>query len=157
MTGPNRVGVSFHLRTETDPFSETSCFSSNYLESGRWTKPENPVMLCAIHHRQNPIESTEYLRSTRITRALVEIVMDMLKLSFLCNFLVHFPFWRKDSGLIIPSVSLSVTTYHAYKQLTGLNEIPYIGDYLDVVISNFLQSVIAWLRCKLVRWERRII
>jgi hypothetical protein len=25
--GPNRVGVSPHLRTETDPVSETSCFS----------------------------------------------------------------------------------------------------------------------------------
>jgi hypothetical protein len=41
--GPNRVRVSPHLRTETDPVSETSCFSSNYLESGRWTKSENPV------------------------------------------------------------------------------------------------------------------
>jgi hypothetical protein len=55
--GPNRVGVSLHLRTETDPVSETSCFSSNYLESGRWAKSENPVILCAIDHRQNPIES----------------------------------------------------------------------------------------------------
>jgi hypothetical protein len=43
--GPNRVGVSPHPRTETDPVSETSCFSSNYLESGRWTKSENPVIL----------------------------------------------------------------------------------------------------------------
>jgi hypothetical protein len=33
------------LRTETDPVSETSCFSSNYLKSGRWTKSENPVFL----------------------------------------------------------------------------------------------------------------
>jgi hypothetical protein len=32
-------------------------FSSNYLESGRWKKSENPVILCVIHHRQNPIES----------------------------------------------------------------------------------------------------
>jgi hypothetical protein len=45
--GPNRVGVSLHLRTETDPVSETSCFSfsSNQLESGRWTKSESPVIL----------------------------------------------------------------------------------------------------------------
>jgi hypothetical protein len=56
--GPNRVRVSLHLKTETDPVSETSCFSSNYLESGRWTKSENPVILCVIHHRQNPIKST---------------------------------------------------------------------------------------------------
>jgi hypothetical protein len=54
---PNRVGVSLHLRAETDPVSETSCFSSNYLESGRWTKSENPVILCVVHHRQNPTEN----------------------------------------------------------------------------------------------------
>jgi hypothetical protein len=42
---------------EKDQVSETSCFSSNYFESGRWTKSENPVILCVIHHRQNPIES----------------------------------------------------------------------------------------------------
>jgi hypothetical protein len=54
--GPNRSGVSPHLRMETDPVSETSCFSSNYLESGRGTKPETQVNLCVIHHRQNHIE-----------------------------------------------------------------------------------------------------
>jgi hypothetical protein len=26
--------------------------------SGRWTKSENPISLCVIHHRQNPIVST---------------------------------------------------------------------------------------------------
>jgi hypothetical protein len=41
---PNRVGVFLHLRTETDPVSETSWFSCNYLESGQWTKSENPVI-----------------------------------------------------------------------------------------------------------------
>jgi hypothetical protein len=55
--GPKRVGVSPRLRTETDPVSEMSCFlSSNYLESGRWMKSENPLVLCVIHHRQTPIE-----------------------------------------------------------------------------------------------------
>jgi hypothetical protein len=39
--GPNRVGVCPHVRTETDRVSETSCFPSNYLESGRWTRSEN--------------------------------------------------------------------------------------------------------------------
>jgi hypothetical protein len=29
---------------KTDPISKMS-FSSNYLESGRWTKSENPVIL----------------------------------------------------------------------------------------------------------------
>jgi hypothetical protein len=46
--GPNRAGVSLHLRMETDPVSEMSCFSSNYLESGRRTKSENPVILCRV-------------------------------------------------------------------------------------------------------------
>jgi hypothetical protein len=32
--------------------------SSNSLESGRWTKSQNPLILFVIHHRQNPIEST---------------------------------------------------------------------------------------------------
>jgi hypothetical protein len=27
------------------------------LKSGRWIKSETPVILCVIHHRQNPIES----------------------------------------------------------------------------------------------------
>jgi hypothetical protein len=67
--GPNRVGGS-HLRTEADSVFETSCLlSSNYLESGRWTKSENPLILCFVHHRQNPIESTnitsEHLLSVR--------------------------------------------------------------------------------------------
>jgi hypothetical protein len=47
--GHNRVGVSLHLRTETVLVSEISCFSSNYLESGRWTKSENPVILCIVY------------------------------------------------------------------------------------------------------------
>jgi hypothetical protein len=43
--GPNRVGVSLHLRTERNPVSDTLCFSCNYLESGRRTKSENPLIL----------------------------------------------------------------------------------------------------------------
>jgi hypothetical protein len=34
------------LANEISPVSGTSCFSSNYLESGRWTKSENPVIPC---------------------------------------------------------------------------------------------------------------
>jgi hypothetical protein len=41
--GSNRVGFFPHLRTETDPVSETLCSFRSYLESGRWTKSENPV------------------------------------------------------------------------------------------------------------------
>jgi hypothetical protein len=32
--------------------------SSNSLESGRWMKSENPLIICVIHHYQNPIEFT---------------------------------------------------------------------------------------------------
>jgi hypothetical protein len=55
-----------HLRTETDPVSETYCFSSNYLESGLWTKSENPVILCievrlmfVQHSTPNFVEKSE--------------------------------------------------------------------------------------------------
>jgi hypothetical protein len=41
----HQQSVSPHLRTETDRVSETSSFSFNYLESGRWTKSENPVII----------------------------------------------------------------------------------------------------------------
>jgi hypothetical protein len=39
-------------------FRNVVFLSPNSLESGRWTKSENPLILCVIHHRQNPIEST---------------------------------------------------------------------------------------------------
>jgi hypothetical protein len=44
-----------HLWTETDPVSETSCFLFSRIPDD-WKNP-NPVILCAIHHRQNPLES----------------------------------------------------------------------------------------------------
>jgi hypothetical protein len=54
--GPNWVGVFCHphLRTETHPVSETSCLYS--LEYRTMEKVQNPAILCAIHHRQNPLE-----------------------------------------------------------------------------------------------------
>jgi hypothetical protein len=42
--GPNRVDVSpTHLRTETDPLSET--VFSNFWNIGRWTNSKNPVIM----------------------------------------------------------------------------------------------------------------
>jgi hypothetical protein len=58
--GPNRIGVFPHLRTETDPVSETSCFPL-FLIPGRWIESENPIFLKVIHHRQNPIVTTSSL------------------------------------------------------------------------------------------------
>jgi hypothetical protein len=44
------------LMTETGPVSETSCFLfSRIPDDGK--KPKNPVILCVIRHRQNPLES----------------------------------------------------------------------------------------------------
>jgi hypothetical protein len=57
--GPNKIGFFPHLRTETDPVSETSCFSLVcFLIPGRWIKSKNPISLKVIHHRQNPIVTT---------------------------------------------------------------------------------------------------
>jgi hypothetical protein len=57
--GPNWVYVfpPPHLRTETDPVSETSCFLfSTIPDDGK--NSQKPAILCVIHHRQNPLEST---------------------------------------------------------------------------------------------------
>jgi hypothetical protein len=62
--GPNWVGVfppPFHLRTERDPVSETSCFPVSRIADDGKSPPENkPVILCVIHHRQNSSESAGY-------------------------------------------------------------------------------------------------
>jgi hypothetical protein len=66
----NRIGVSPHLRTETDSVSETSCFSFNYLESGRLTKSENPVILCleVYRYRTPTLESAAIHRTNNKDR-----------------------------------------------------------------------------------------
>jgi hypothetical protein len=47
------------LRTETDPVSETSCFSLVcFLIPERWIESENSIFLKVIHHRQNPKVTT---------------------------------------------------------------------------------------------------
>jgi hypothetical protein len=60
----------FHMKTKTQPVSETVCFSS-YLElrtmdDGLWTQPTNPVILSVMHHRQNPLDSTYLASSTTV-------------------------------------------------------------------------------------------
>jgi hypothetical protein len=55
----------FYLRTGTDPVSEKSCFLvSRIPDDGKVQK--NPVILCVIHHRQNPSES----RNIHINRSI---------------------------------------------------------------------------------------
>jgi hypothetical protein len=60
---------STKLANETSPSPEDGNRSSfrnvvflfsNSSEPGRWTKSENPLILCVIHHRQNPTESTNH-------------------------------------------------------------------------------------------------
>jgi hypothetical protein len=81
--GPNRVGVSPHLRTETHPVSEMSSFYILiFLESGRWTKSENPLILCVTHHRQNPIR----LESTKLHSSILRTDAQFsLKRLYLCS------------------------------------------------------------------------
>jgi hypothetical protein len=43
-----------HMKTETHPVSETSCFYST--EHRTMEKSKNAVTLCAIHYGQNPIK-----------------------------------------------------------------------------------------------------
>jgi hypothetical protein len=45
-----------HLRTETDPVSETSCFLVPRIPDD--VKSKNPVILSVMHHCQNHLEST---------------------------------------------------------------------------------------------------
>jgi hypothetical protein len=54
-----------------DPVSEA--LSSNSLESGWWTKSKNPLILCVIHHRQNPIESTRLIHTLDVLHQLILI------------------------------------------------------------------------------------
>jgi hypothetical protein len=69
--GPNRVCVSPHLRTETDPVSETSCLTSDSLESGRWTKSENPLIIylrCGLQAKSKLSDLLAYFSLWRRTQ-----------------------------------------------------------------------------------------
>jgi hypothetical protein len=57
----------FHLRTETDLVSETSCFIVSRIPDDARSPKRNPVILCVTHHRQNPSEST----STELVKLLI--------------------------------------------------------------------------------------
>jgi hypothetical protein len=84
--GPNRVGVSTHTRMETGPVSKTSCFlSPNLLESGRWTKFKNSLILCVIHHRQNRIETLNDFINVLM---LLKFILQKLELNVPYNIMV---------------------------------------------------------------------
>jgi hypothetical protein len=59
--GPNWVGLScpIHLRTETDPVSETLWSFVKFPHTRRWTESKrSQIILYNIHHRQNPFKTT---------------------------------------------------------------------------------------------------
>jgi hypothetical protein len=145
--GPNRVGVSLHLRTKRDPVSETSCFSSNYLESGRWTKSENPVILCAIHHRQNPIESTGLLHVA--FEVFTEVVMknyNFWALIFHAGFLLDLFFHPEDGGdmflRIFGWLSMNYTALYPtrYNSLANFSMDPH-SDSSEHEVCNVAYSI----------------
>jgi hypothetical protein len=50
-----RLPLPRHLRTETDPVSETLRFLVSRIQHDE-LRPKNPVVLSVISHRQNPSE-----------------------------------------------------------------------------------------------------
>jgi hypothetical protein len=54
--GPKRVGASFPSSQDGNRFSFQNVVYSSIQNSGPWTKSINPVILSAIHHRQNLLD-----------------------------------------------------------------------------------------------------
>jgi hypothetical protein len=76
--GPLERANLNHLKAETDPISETSLFLFSRIPDDR-KKSTNPVILYAMHHRQNRIASTSIFtsRSYRILYKLNNIYTDV--------------------------------------------------------------------------------
>jgi hypothetical protein len=67
--GPNWVGVPcpIHLRTETDPVSESLWSFVKLSRTRRWTEPKrSQIVLYNIHHRQNPFKSIHFSDAERV-------------------------------------------------------------------------------------------
>jgi hypothetical protein len=62
---------------ETDPVSEMSCFYSNYLESGRWTKSENPVILFVIRSSSVSISFSDQMNINRFNASHMFVIMKL--------------------------------------------------------------------------------
>jgi hypothetical protein len=94
--------------------------SSNYLESGRWTKSKNLLILCVIHHRQNHTETVwfcwpslllynyplqNHLNITFLTSSLASSILICFETSPPCKACYSIKFWcfryvnRVDSGI----------------------------------------------------------
>jgi hypothetical protein len=56
--GPDRVGVSFPSPEDGNRSSLRYVVFSSILNSGRWTKSRNPVILSVKQYRENPLDST---------------------------------------------------------------------------------------------------
>jgi hypothetical protein len=56
--GTNTVGVSMLSPEDGNRPSFLNVVLSDISNSRRWTKSRNPVILSAVLHRQNPLDST---------------------------------------------------------------------------------------------------
>jgi hypothetical protein len=79
--GPNRVGVSPQLRTETDPVSETSCFTLYFFR------------IQTMDEVRKPINSADYtnLKSVSTRSFVYELVTSSLSKSVNDQWLRNFP------------------------------------------------------------------
>jgi hypothetical protein len=84
--GPNRTDVSFHLKTETAPFSEILCLLVNY-NSGCCRKCKNPRTLNVIDlHLTLSDSMCIYIGSTVIMKGRVFWVVTTCKLENTMDF-----------------------------------------------------------------------
>jgi hypothetical protein len=64
--GPNRVGVFPHLRTETDPVSETLCFSLLFRKNPGDGQSPKTQYLCVLYTPSSEPYSIYFLRELAI-------------------------------------------------------------------------------------------
>jgi hypothetical protein len=107
-----------HLRMEIDPVSETSSFLI-FQNTGQWKKSKNPVILCIIHHHQNPLESTwHYIPEDRTLH------------SYHCknfkSFILYFPVTElinkcKSSPLLFSFIILTLSTNRVHCNMQNVS------------------------------------
>jgi hypothetical protein len=109
-----------HLRTETDPVSETPCFlSSNSLESGRWTKSENPLILCYTPSSEpyRILDIPSFIQGVRYIPKL-HVCVSRLSLNFRCGGRPHFASYSLQCSRqrLKSNEKLTITSQLTYKQ-----------------------------------------
>jgi hypothetical protein len=98
--GPNWVGLPFpiHLKTETDPVSETLWSFLKLPHTRRWTESKrSQIVLYNIHHRQNTFKST----STLVVYLTTPSVSQFIHLQYLC--VIWFLRWCESCHIFLHS------------------------------------------------------